>query len=326
WTKPAPPLDAFLAELQDLASSPAGSRIALVIFDCKITEAALRVELVRAVRAHLTERATTLPVIFSVPTITHAQSFFDEFHAELGPREGSMIDEEDGPRAVASFFAASRLERAAYGNGITTAAGLELLGPRLIAQMDEAVAMMALGHFRFVYPWVLAGATTMRAFMRTGVSGIMTDVDDAATLTALLDGEFAAELRPAVREDDPFAERPALVLEVATANARYAGTDATVTFELTLVDGRTLRKSVDAAFNGRFERGGITTVTLPGVEVAPDQVSSITVTHDGRGLGSAWRLDSVVLRSRLGPARRACFARELTEGARVTQTFASLEP
>jgi hypothetical protein len=237
-----------------------------------------------------------------------------------------MIDEEDDPRAVARFFSDGGTGRAAYGNGITTAVGLELLGPRLIAQMDEAVALMALGRFRFVYPWVLVTKGTMRTFMRTGVSGIMVDVDDAGTLVETLDRESSSELRRAVRDDDPFAERGAIVLEIHTADVRHAGTDATVTFELTLSDDRTLQKTVDAAFNGRFERGGVTTVTLAGTEISPGEVRSLTVTHDGRGLGSDWYLRSVVLRSRLGAPRHARFETTITQGNPVTRPVEAGEP
>lgn len=305
FAAPAPaPLRPFLDELAGLASSPEGAGIALVIFDCKVSRGEQAVELVAAVREHLLVRNPSLPVIFSVPSLNAAHTFFEPIHARLGAREALMVDEEDEPHAVAEFLAGKGVARAAYGNGITTAIGVGLPTPRLIAQMDRAVALMELGSLRFVYPWVLVAASTIRGFVRTGVSGVMVEIEDAGTLAGVLaEPEFSPEIRPAVRDDDPLARRASLVLEVRTADALYAGTNTVVTFELTGPRGQRVSRSVDSAFTGRFERGTLTYVTFPGVALRPEQVSRISVSHDGRGLAPGWKLESVALRSRDGEAR-----------------------
>ncbi|HEY3496691.1 MAG TPA: hypothetical protein VGK73_18455 [Polyangiaceae bacterium] len=204
-TGPCPRLVPFLLELKRLVSSPAGSKIALVIFDCKISDPALAVELVDAVRTCLTGAGSSLPVIYSVPALSDARTFFEPIQSGLQPREALMIDEEGDPRAVATFFAERGVVRAAYGNGITTVLGVGLPSPRLVAQMEEAVALAALG---FVYAWVLVAAGTMRRFLRAGVSGVMVDTSDAETLVRVLEEpEFSSQLRRATRDDDPLARR-----------------------------------------------------------------------------------------------------------------------
>jgi hypothetical protein len=315
-----PCVEPFLVELGQLASSPEGAPMALVIFDCKVESPEFAAELVQATRMHLGERASGLPMIYSVPSVAAATKFFEPIRVGLLPNEALMIDEEDDAQAVAAFFAEREVARAAYGNGITTLVGLGLPSPHLVSQMDDAVALMALGRLRFVYPWVLVAARTMEEFMRTGVSGIMVDLDDAPTLVdALRAPEFTDKLRVATRADDPFAPRDALVLEITTADASRAGTDATVTFEVATADGRKFSRSLDGSLNGRLERGSLTYVTLPDATLPPEQIESITVVHDGSGLGPDWRVASIALRTRSAAPKLVHFDCEVTRGQPVTR-------
>lgn len=319
--EPPPRLEPFLTELKAIVESPEGAGLALVIFDCKIVEAELGRRLLKAVRTHLTDQGKTLSVIFSVPSLASARTFFELIAEGLTPREALMIDEEDDPEAVARFFAERNVERGAYGNGITTAVGLGLPSPTLVAQMDAAVALMALGRLCFVYPWVLVAASTMREFMRAGVSGVMVDVAAAETLArTLAEPEFATSLRRATRDDDTFEACAALVLEVATADTTLAGTNAIVTFALETTDGRVLSRSVDAGLNARFERGGISYVTLPSGGVEPGQIRSIRIEHDGSGLGPDWRVESVTVRARGRAAERVRFDCEITRDRAETRS------
>jgi hypothetical protein len=207
--EPPPRIAPFLADLRRLADSAEGGAIALVIFDCKVAEPELASELLEAVRSELTERGTSLHVIFSVPWLSRAETFFERIHGQLTDHEALMIDEEDDPQRVAAFFAEKQVARAAYGNGIITVLGLELPSPSLRSQLELAVALAAVDKLRFVYPWVLVAESTIREFVRIGVNGVMVDVDHADTLARLLgEPEFVNQIRPAARRDDPLALTP----------------------------------------------------------------------------------------------------------------------
>jgi len=62
--------------------------------------------------------------------------------------------------------------------------------------------------------------------------------------------------------------------------------------------GRTVTKSVDAAFNGRFERGSLNFVLLPDESFALSEVRAVTVSHDGGRNAPDWELASITLRQR----------------------------
>lgn len=314
----------FFAEFRELARSPEGAGIALLILDCKVSEAAFAAEILRAAREEVTEQGTSLELIVSVPKLSDAQTFFSEIHRGLTERESLMIDEEDDPVAVSRFFAERGVRRAGYGNGIATVAGLGLPTPSLVGQIDVAVARRALDDLAFVYPWVLVQAPTMREFLRAGVSGIMVDTANSPTLFEVLrEPEFASSVRMATREDDPCPIDESLVLEVVTAETALAGTDANVTFTLELDDGTSVTRTVDGAHNGRFERGSTTYVTFPAVRLAPERVRCLEVSQDGRGNAPAWQLGAVTLSRRGARSVRLEFGCEVTSQnpARRTTSF-----
>ena len=323
---PAPALVPFLDELKAFADSPAGAALALVIFDCKIAEPALAARLLADVRAHLSEQGTTLHVLVSVPSLA-AAAFFEPIRASLTEREGLMVDEEDDPRAVSEFFTRAGVERAAYGNGITSIAGFGLPKGHLTSCMERAVALRCLENLGFVYAWVLVDPELMRECLRIGVSGIMVEVSHARRLVEVLaEQPFASSLRRAARSDDPLALDESAVLVVETAEGAGAGTDANVTFSLELANGGSVSKSVAGALDGRFARATRTYVPLTGLAVNPDDVRSITVSHDGSGFGSPWELASVSLFGRSGSVRRASFDCLLTAGIEVTRSVEDALP
>jgi hypothetical protein len=312
-----PRLVPFLNELKAFVDSPQGAGLALVILDCKIGEPQLAAELHSKVRAHLTEGGTALHVIVSISSLELAP-FFAPLQARLSEHEALMIDEEDDPHEVAEFFARAGVARAAYGNGVTTVAGVSLASASLITCMDRAVALRSLGRLGFVYPWVLVGREMIEECLRIGVSGVMVDADNAEELTGVLDEPpFASELRRAERGDDPLALHDSLVLAVRTGDGVAAGTAATVTFSLRLVDGTLVSKSVRARHT-RFERATTTYVTFTGLAVAPELLGSITVSHDGAGILPSWRLASISAQFRAAESRHARFDCEIPPGATVT--------
>jgi PLAT/LH2 domain len=318
---PLPPrLVPFLQQLRQVADT-AGPRMALVIFDCKIDNPGLAVELMNAVRTHLTNQGTQLWVIYSVPFIDHARTFFPLIQGKLTDHEGLMIDEEDNPAAVARFFLDTNVSRGCYGDGITTLAGIGLPSPNLVTHMDVAVAFSALANLKFVYPWVLVTAAKMAECIRIGSNGAMVDTGNTATLLAVLaSAEFAETVRRATADDNPFAPQTSLLLQVTTSDVSHAGTDANVTFTLEDTDGQVFRRSVDASYNGRFEQGTTTCVTFPGLALTPQRVKSVTVEHDDSGNAPDWRLSSMTLRLRGAPDRVIDFGDvEIPEGEPVVR-------
>ncbi|HET7544613.1 MAG TPA: PLAT/LH2 domain-containing protein [Polyangiaceae bacterium] len=305
-----PQLDVFLSELRQLALSREGAGMALLIIDSKVRAPALGAKIARSVRANLTDNSRLLPVIYSVAKVADAQTFFGPIHDTLASNEGLMIDEEPDPAQASHFFQGLGVRRGCWGNGVTTIAGIGLPTPNLPVQMDAGVAIRAVGNLRFVYPWVLREPSTIAEFVRIGVNGVMVDTGQAAGLVGVLRRpEFAAHVRSATRADDPFADDRSPLLQIQTADVAHAGTDARITFTLELDGGRTIKKSVDAAFNGRFERGSLNFVLLQNDAFSIAEVRAVTVVHDGSGNAPDWELATITLRRRGEQDRIAAFHR-----------------
>jgi hypothetical protein len=207
------------------------------------------------------------------------------------------------------------VRRGCYANGATTIAGVGLPTPAQAAQMDAGVATRAVGNLRFVYPWVIRVRSTMREFVRIGCDGVMVDTSEGDDLAAVLrEPEFLGQVHAATRADDPFAEDYTPLLQVRTADVAHAGTDARISFVLELASGRKIVKSVDAALVGRFERGSLNFVLLPGESFALTEARTITVSHDGGGNAPDWELASITLRKRGDLDRTVTFDRVVKTG------------
>lgn len=296
---PPPRLVPFLQALHALATSAKGQRIALIIFDCKINSAEHGARVVAATRKELNKAGLKLPVIYSVPTLGDARTFFQKVAGDLQEHEGLMIDQESNPSDVATFFRNLAVDRAGYGNGATALFGVGLPTPNLAAQMDAGVALRALGQLRFVYPWVLVARDTMREFIRIGVNGVMVDTSNADRLVEVLTSDFADRVRVATRADDPFQPDSSSVLQVVTKDVPHAETDALVELELELENGTQLKRVVDGGYRGRFERGTSTFVTFWDSAFRPGDVRAISVRQDGGGRDPNWFLDNVTLRDEI---------------------------
>jgi len=66
------------------------------------------------------DAAGALHVIFSVPTMSRAETFVEHVRGQLTDHEALMIDEEDDPERVAAFFAEKQVARAACDWSPTT--------------------------------------------------------------------------------------------------------------------------------------------------------------------------------------------------------------
>jgi glycerophosphoryl diester phosphodiesterase len=88
-------------------------------------------------------------------------------------------------------------------------------------------------------------------------------------------------------------------LEVKTSDIWRAGTDATVTFSLQGTGLRpgaptTIRQEFDGSVGSRFERRRLNAMTMEGPNIG--RIQSLTVSHDGSGLGDDWHLQWVRVR------------------------------
>lgn len=308
-----PELIPFLRELKVAADQ----RLALVIFDSKVSDPSQALTLLEAVRTHLTDGGTSLPVVFSVSSVDKARTFFEPLRTALKSTEALMIDQEADPGLVAEFFRAFGLMRAGYGNGITTLLGVGLPSPFLVSQMDVATAFKAVSNLCFVYPWVLVNESTIREMLYVGVNGVMVDVANAQSAVNAVRG-FGDALRLATRSDDPLKFDGSLLLQIKTADVSHAGTDARIRIELRTADN-TYLKEIDGTYNGRFERGSTTCVVFPDLRIYPGDVRAITVSHDGGGNAPDWELESITLRGRNVPDKIVAFNCVVTKVSPVTR-------
>ncbi len=298
----APSLTDYLAALDQIARDR--PELALVVFDCKpkAATADLGARLLQAIRTLLTFD-TDLNVIISVASLSHT-AIFDAIKNDVRPREALMIDQENDPVRVATFFTSAGVERQCYGNGISFLNSL--LGPNVRPSLERACELRAAGGApRFAYAWTVDDANLMREYIRIGVDGIITN--DVARLRAVAaEPELRSTVRLATRTDDPCAgPRAAYGLIVHTGDKWMAGTDANVTFTLTGATGSS-SVTVNTRWRGRMDRNGWNYVTLESGDLGPLQ--SIAVQRDNQGIAPGWYLDRVAVESaRYGVSGEASF-------------------
>jgi glycerophosphoryl diester phosphodiesterase len=310
----APSLSEYLTGLHQLALER--PELALVVFDCKPKAATLELgaTLLQTIRSLLTFD-TDLNVVISVASLSHT-SIFEQIRHDLRLREALMIDQENDPVRVATFFTNAGVERHCYGNGISFLNSL--LGPNVRPSLERACELRAAtGAPRFTYAWTVDAARLMREYIRIGVDGIITN--NVGRLRAVsAEPEFQSTIRRATRADDPFAgPRRAYGLIVHTGDKWMAGTDARVTFILTGAAG-SAGVTVDTRRRARMERNAWNYVTLETGDLGP--LHAITVQHDNQGNAPGWYLDRIVVESACyGVSLGAGFACWIDQGVPVTR-------
>jgi hypothetical protein len=296
----APSLAQYLDALHGIALQR--PELALVVFDCKpkIATPELGLALRTEVRNRLTFD-TGLNAVFSVSDRSQG-AFFDRIRHDMGPREGLMIDEENDPVAISSFF--GDVPNRCFGNGIAVASSL--LGPNVRPSMERACEYRAAsGLLRFIYVWSVNEEDGMREYLRIGVDGFITD--NLPMLNAVLqEDEFRNAFRNATRLDNPFLPANfAYGIAIYTGDQEGAGTDAQV--KVTLSGGAGDASEVlNGCFPGRLERNSWTYVTLPTADLG--ELRSVTIQRDDDGIAADWYLDRVEVRSsRFGTSKTARF-------------------
>lgn len=287
-----PSLVTFLRGLHDLAAQP-GSPLALVVFDCKpaVATPAHGERLLNAIRHELTSDLA-LTIIISVGKIAEG-AIFDRIGSGLGAREGAMIDAEDDPAAVATFFRNRGIAHACYGNGISVMNSI--VGPFYRRTIEQA-CMLKAAQFepRFVYAWSVNDDDEIREYLRIGADGLITD--NVRKLRAIVEApEFAGVCRVAQRADNPLSQ-PAFAygLIVDTADVSHAGTDANVTFTLHGATG-SASKTVNTRLIHRMERNERNFEVVPSPHLGT--LNAITVQRDNRGNAPDWNLRRILVRS-----------------------------
>lgn len=298
----APRFAAFLRGLRAIVDQDA--RLALVVFDCKPPAATPEhgQTALAAIRSILTA-GTRLNVIISVGDVTSSTPYklngttiFDRIAPLLEAREGLMIDAQDDPGAVATFFDGRGVERSCYGEG-TSFPLLDESAMVYRTPIEQACWMRATRNGpRFVYAWTVNKASHQRLYLRVGVNGMIADPEGIHRLVGLLKApEFAARHRLATRDDNPFLPpNAAYGLTVQTSDVRMGGTDANLSFTLTGARG-TSAITVDANLNRRMERGQRTFVVVPSGDLG--DLRSVTVQRDDAGNAPDWHLATIVVES-----------------------------
>ena len=328
----APSLEHFLNELHPIAiENP--DNFALIIFDCKpkLATAQHGATLLGIVRNLLTFD-NDLNVIISVASLSE-NAIFENIRTILDRREGLMIDEENDPAAVSSFF--SGVDHQCYGNGVANTFQSPTLSPNIRPSIEKACVLRAGGgNVKFVYTWTVGDSDIMREYIRIGVNGIIPgkspsafDPIAVANLRAVVEEpEFQSKVRLAGRSDNLFT-RPdtAYALQVHTGDEDNAGTDANVTFTLAGTLGSS-SKTVDTSLigsilgktPGRMEQDAWDFVTLQSLNLG--SLQSITVQRDDQGNAPDWFLDRILVNSsRYGVSKQANFGRWIDTTSPFTQ-------
>jgi glycerophosphoryl diester phosphodiesterase len=325
----APRFSDYLRALRPIADQM-GERLALVVFDVKSPAAtpAHGRTMLKDIRAILTS-GTRLNIVMSVADVTSSTPYklngatvFDDIVSTLDPREGLMVDQDDSPDRVASFFRSRGVTRFCYGNG--TSFNLSDEGAMVYrTPIEQACWMRAtkLGP-RFIYAWTVNGTKNQRLYLRIGVNGIIADVLGLLFLSDMLQTpEFAALYRRAQRSDNLFLPPSAAYgLTVHTSNVGQAGTDANVTFTVTGTNG-SRSTTMDANYNRRLERGLTNFLVLTSPDLG--DLLSVTVQRDNDGNAPDWHLAWIVVESfRYRSHKTAVFACWIDSTAPFTRGLA----
>ncbi len=309
-----PSLVQYLTALHAVAQQH--PQLALVVFDCKpaTNTPAFGLQLLTAIRTHLTFDIP-LNIILSVSELGET-GMFDNIRNLLGPREGLMVDEENDPEAVATFFINAGVSHRCYGNGNTIQS--PVTSPNLRPSIERACGLRA-GHdsFKFIYEWTNNDDERMREFIETGVDGMITD--DVAKLRGVSqEPGFQALIRFATRADNPFRQPNAnYELAIHTGDVHMGGTDSHVTFTLQGSAGSAI-KVIDTSLDGRMERNEWNFVTIQSPDLG--SLVSVTVQRDSVGNGPGWFLDRILVASfRYGVSRQAIFNQWIDTTSPFTQ-------
>jgi glycerophosphoryl diester phosphodiesterase len=311
-----PSLQRFLKDLHTVAIER--PELALVRFDCKpkVATAEHGATLLNAIRTLLTFD-TKVNIIISVSDLSQT-AIFNSIKADLLPREGLMIDEENDPIAVSNFFTNAGVTNQSFGNGISILN--EILGPNVRPSMERACEFRAAtNRIKYIDVWTVQDDDLLHRYIHIGVDGIITD-NVPKLRNIMSENQIQPLIRLATRNDDPL--RPANFaygLEVHTGDVAMAGTDAIVTFTIKGQSGVS-SITVDTKPPYRMERNHWNFVTLQSPDLGV--LHSLTVQRDNSGNAPDWFLDRIRVRSfRFSTSTEAVFNRWIDTTSPFTQAL-----
>jgi hypothetical protein len=281
--------------------------LSLIIFDCKKPSHTANngLLLLKAVREYLTKDFPLISIIFSIPQVSGAVMFEKIAHI-LRPREGLMVDQEDSTGGIFDYFKREGISNGSYGNGDS------FISPGItntIRPSIEWACGLKAGEqdspFKLVYTWTVNDKSRQREWLRIGVDGIMSGIDDIIgfepglhkLLQVMKEPEFTPLVRLATRADNAL-KLPNAAYEVIfhTGTRSGAGTDSTITFALKGASGiYSPPWSVDTSMTGKFENDRYDHVTYPSGDLG--DLTSIKVWKTSSGFGPDWDWERATVRS-----------------------------
>ncbi|KAH7319504.1 hypothetical protein BKA65DRAFT_483004 [Rhexocercosporidium sp. MPI-PUGE-AT-0058] len=281
--------------------------LSLIVFDCKEDSHTANngLLLLKAIREYLTKDFPLISIIISIPQVSGA-AMFEKIAHILRPREGLMVDQEDSAGGILDYFRREGISNGSYGNGNSV---VNLPFANSIRPSIEWACGLKAGEqdcpFQFVYTWTVNDEDRQREWLRIGVDGIMSGIDDALgfepglhkLLHVMKEPEFTPLVRLATRADNAL-KLPNAAYQVIfhTGTRSGAGTDSTITFALKGSSGvYSAPWSVDTSMIGKFENDRYDHVTYPSGDLG--DLTSIRVWKTSGGLGPDWDWESATVRS-----------------------------
>lgn len=307
-------VESYLDNLHALVK--AGTNLALIVFDIKSAAAEYLGQdggkkLREAVATHLNYDGVNVNIIYSVGETADSNFFMD--NVCLGPREGLMIDGENDASGILNtlqnHITQSNLNAATncsgnpvpYNMGFGNGSAGESLGfaPNVLLSIMQASWIRAgqpgIGNVAIPYAYPIAGVSRMNAYINAGADGLIPDrdiqpqswPDTLLSLSVLSDlVTNRSDVYLATAADDPFhPPNEAYALRVDTADVATAGTDADLTFKLTGTCG-SAQVTIDASYQGLFERGGRNYVTIQSKNLG--KLQSLELSSDCSGVAPTW--------------------------------------
>jgi hypothetical protein len=291
-------LRAYLAGLRALAApGGAGAKLALIAFDYKDADRGGDVnELLRVIFDEFAGRPEGAGVAILVTISDRGHAAFLGRYAQDRPCTGVGIDEDDAPALAMKALRDSGQKNFAYANGVMKFSPKQVYSSLAAAKAIQAASADALP--KLVYTWVLELDDTLRTHLELGLDGVIVDVGTVPRLLAILrEPRYGAMYTVAERGRDPWTATPPpqYALEVRTADADRAGSDAKLRFTLS-GDAGTVERVIDGGRSDMFERGSTCSFSLDGVDLGA--VRSLGIESLGGGVGPDWLPRSIEVRSR----------------------------
>jgi hypothetical protein len=291
-----PTVQEYLQQLKDLLLEKKYN-LALLIWDIKDTDFDPN-QFIALVKENFTGEPFDGVAMLMTHSDDHA--FINRYQGKYA-NIGVGLDESNvAPAELEKIFIGGGQKNFTYADGITTF----LNKPGVFKSITDAQHCRNQHEpdsFKFIYTWVLSLEGALRKYLDTYIDGIMVDTGAVKKLKELIGAEpYSNAYTLAGNGYNPFAASPLpkYLLEIKTADAFMAGTDARLRFTLTGSTGQSLTGlPYHSSAAGALEKGSITYTALEGADLG--QVDSITIEALTDGIGSGWLPEYIAVESKL---------------------------